>query len=166
MDNVMAEFYYLYPSPLGELLIISSDSGLKQIQFDPENSGQQSPSGHPLINLVRQQLDEYFAGSRTHFDLPLEAEGSAFQNAVWQETLHITYGQTATYSAIAQKIGRSNAFRAVGLALGKNPIPIVIPCHRVIGSGGQLTGYGGGLWRKEWLLKHEKALLHQLHQTH
>ena len=155
----MAEFYALYPSPLGQLLIVSSDSGLKQIQFDPENSGQKSPSGHPLLNRVRQQLDEYFEGSRTHFELPLETEGSAFQKAVWRETLNIAYGQTATYAAIAHKIGRSNAFRAAGLALGRNPIPIVIPCHRVIGSGGRLTGYGGGLWRKEWLLKHEKALL-------
>ena len=105
-----------------------------------------------------EQLAEYFAGSRTEFDLPLAPSGSPFQLAVWAELARIPYGVTVSYGAVATAIGKSLlASRAVGLANGRNPISIIVPCHRVIGADGSLTGYGGGLDRKEWLLRHEGA---------
>lgn len=105
-----------------------------------------------------QQLREYFRGERTNFDLPLEFHGTAFQQKVWRALLDVPFGETASYGDIARAIGKPKAVRAVGGANAKNPISIVAPCHRIIGSNGTLTGYGGGLWRKEWLLAHEKQI--------
>ena len=102
------------------------------------------------------QLEEYFRGERQIFSLKLEPEGTAFQKAVWRQLTTIPYGQTVSYLDVAKMIGNAPAVRAVGAANGRNPIAIVIPCHRVVGSDGRLTGYGGGLWRKEWLLNHER----------
>jgi methylated-DNA-[protein]-cysteine S-methyltransferase len=100
-------------------------------------------------------MDEYFEGSRKEFQLPLAPEGTDFQKRVWSELLNIPYGATCSYLDVARALGDANAIRAVGAANGRNPISIIIPCHRVIGADGSLTGYGGGLWRKEWLLRHE-----------
>jgi methylated-DNA-[protein]-cysteine S-methyltransferase len=104
---------------------------------------------------VYAQLLEYFAGKRQIFDIPLALRGTEFQLAVWNELLRIPYGDTITYAELAQRIGRPSAIRAVGAANGANPIPVIVPCHRVIGSNGTLTGYGGGIQRKQWLLAHE-----------
>jgi methylated-DNA-[protein]-cysteine S-methyltransferase len=106
---------------------------------------------------VRDQLDEYFAGIRTDFDVPLELGGSPFQMEVWTALRAIPYGQTASYASIATAIGRPSAVRAVGAANGRNPISIIVPCHRVIGADGSLTGYGWGVDRKAWLLEHERV---------
>jgi methylated-DNA-[protein]-cysteine S-methyltransferase len=104
---------------------------------------------------TRRQLSEYFAGSRRTFELPLRLEGTAFQQRVWRELTEIPYGETWSYGQLATRIGKPSASRAVGLANGRNPISILVPCHRVIGADGSLTGYGGGLERKQWLLAHE-----------
>lgn len=105
----------------------------------------------------KDQLLEYFAGSRTKFELSLDFQGSDFQVSVWEELLHIPFGQTLSYLALAKRMGNQKAIRAVAAANGKNTLNIVVPCHRVIGSNGSLTGYGGELWRKQWLLEFEKA---------
>lgn len=110
------------------------------------------PGSNPIPESVRTQLEEYFAGYRRSFDVPLETPGSELQRAVWDRLRAIGYGETATYGEIASQVGRGRAVRAIGRAVGDNPIAIVVPCHRVLGSGGSLTGYGGGLWRKQWLL--------------
>ena len=101
------------------------------------------------------QMDQYFKGQRRKFDLPLAPAGTPFQQEVWQALQTVGFGETASYGRIAQAIGRPQAFRAVGAANGRNPISIIVPCHRIIGSNNTLTGYGGGLWRKTWLLEHE-----------
>jgi methylated-DNA-[protein]-cysteine S-methyltransferase len=105
-----------------------------------------------------QQLGEYFAGTRTTFDIPLDAPGTAFQRRVWDALRAIPYGTTLSYGELARRLGDVRATRAVGAANGKNPIPIIVPCHRVVGANGALTGFGGGLDRKRWLLEHEGAL--------
>jgi methylated-DNA-[protein]-cysteine S-methyltransferase len=112
-----------------------------------------------LLERARRQLAEYFARSRTTFDLPLDAVGSVFQRRVWDALRAIPYGTTVSYSELARRLGDSRATRAVGAANGRNPIPIIVPCHRVVGARGELTGFGGGLDRKRWLLEHEGALL-------
>jgi methylated-DNA-[protein]-cysteine S-methyltransferase len=120
-----------------------------------ENAGAASPSVvGPLREAVRQ-LAEYFAGDRRKFDLPLRLEGTDFQRRVWQVLTEIPYGETWSYGQLAQRIGNPKGCRAVGLANGRNPISILVPCHRVIGADGSLTGYGGGVERKRWLLAHE-----------
>ncbi len=112
----------------------------------------------PSVKVAVQQLSEYFMGTRRAFDLPLDLHGTTFQRQVWGHLLSIPFGHTTTYQEIAQAIGRPRAVRAVGAANARNPISIIVPCHRVLGSDGSLTGYGGGIWRKEWLLKHEGYL--------
>jgi len=114
---------------------------------------------NPILQLARRQLDEYFARTRTSFDLPLDAEGTAFERRVWDLLRAIPYGTTTSYGELARRLGEPKEARAVGAANGKNPIPIIVPCHRVIGANGDLTGFGGGLERKRWLLEHEGALL-------
>jgi methylated-DNA-[protein]-cysteine S-methyltransferase len=117
------------------------------------------PSCEPLQKTARQ-LEEYFKGERRDFDLPLRLEGTEFQKRAWRNLLEIGYGETRSYGEQARRIGNANASRAVGLANGKNPIPIVVPCHRVIGANGSLTGFGGGIDRKRWLLAHERLHAH------
>jgi methylated-DNA-[protein]-cysteine S-methyltransferase len=112
-----------------------------------------------VLAQARQQLTEYFAGSRTTFDLPLDPSGTEFQRRVWDSLRTIPYGTTTSYGAIARRLGDPHATRAVGAANGQNPIPIVVPCHRVVGAKGELTGFGGGIDRKRWLLEHEGALM-------
>ena len=111
-----------------------------------------------------QQLQEYFDGKRTDFDLPLQQEGSAFQQSVWAVLNDISYGKTVSYLQLSKRIGNAKAIRAVGITNGKNAISIIVPCHRVIGSNGSLTGYGGGLWRKQWLPEHEAKFANGVQQ--
>lgn len=148
-----------YQSDIGWLEIIGTNQTITAINFvDAVSEMPSSAARSPLVTQCWQQLDEYFKGERQEFLLDLEPEGTDFQKAVWQQLTTIPYGRTVSYLDIAKAIGSEKSVRAVGLANGRNPISIVIPCHRVVGSDGSLTGYGGGLWRKEWLLRHERNL--------
>lgn len=152
--------HYCYlETPIGELLLAGDAAALSVIGF-PEGKMRRDPeadwiySEKPFADAA-QQLTDYFAGKRTQFDLPLNLSGTEFQVSVLEALQTIPYGETTSYGAIAQQIGRPKAVRAVGAANGRNPLPIVVPCHRVIGSGGALTGFGGGLPTKEALLRLE-----------
>ena len=152
-----------FDSPVGPLFIAADAQGLRAIEFrdsrHPVRRGDDWRAGdHPLLRRVRTQLDEYFAGRRRGFDLPLSPQGTPFQQAVWKTLASIPYGQTLSYAGLAARVGRPSAMRAVGAANGRNPLPIVLPCHRVIGADGSLTGFGGGLPTKQFLLKLEGAL--------
>jgi methylated-DNA-[protein]-cysteine S-methyltransferase len=158
--------YTQIESPLGPLILVADDSGLRQILFvNGRHAAQPEPSWKeaeaPFTETIRQ-LCAYFAGELEHFDLPLAPEGTPFQLGVWRSLCDIPYGATISYGELAGRIGNPKACRAVGLANGSNPIPIVIPCHRVIGSNGKLTGYGGGLPIKEKLLALERRQLRLL----
>jgi len=153
--------YTIIGSPIGPLLAARDAVGLAELQL-PSGKHEQRP--HPdwerddaAFDDVRGQLAEYFAGTRTDFDLPLNATGTVFQKKVWSALVDIPYGETTSYGQTAVAIGSPSASRAVGLANGQNPIPIIVPCHRVVGANGSLTGYGGGLDTKRWLLTHEAA---------
>jgi methylated-DNA-[protein]-cysteine S-methyltransferase len=142
-------------SPVGFLKLSADDRALTGIWLNAE--GPATPGrAEGLLADVERQLAEYFTGIRTTFDLPLAPKGTAFQCDVWRALQDIPFGETTSYSAVAKTIGRADAVRAVGAANGQNPIPIVIPCHRVIGANGALTGFGGGLPMKRWLLAHEQ----------
>ena len=151
------------PSPIGDLRIVERDGSIVAIEFSPfDQPADGRPLGarsddEPVLAEAVRQLTAYFARERTDFDLPLAPVGSAWQQSVWDQLKKIGYGETASYGQIAARLGKSNAAsRAVGLANGSNPIPIVIPCHRVIGANGTLTGYAGGLDRKQTLLSIER----------
>lgn len=144
-------------SPIGLLEIAAGDGGITAVAF--VEAPRHAAAAHPLLETAVAQLAAYFQRRRRAFDLPLAPLGTPFQQAVWRQLLQIPYGQTASYQAVAAALDRPRAVRAVGAANGQNPLAVVIPCHRVIGSNGRLTGYGGGLWRKEWLLRHEGSLL-------
>lgn len=155
--------YFRYqPSPLGPLLLAGDDQGLHLLHMDAaqawELPGEWLPAQHRLDEVARQ-LDEYFAGKREIFDVRLAPLGTPFQREVWQALQRIPYGTTCSYSDLAGQIGRPRAVRAVGTANGVNPIAIIVPCHRVIGSNGTLTGYAGGVERKQMLLELEGAWL-------
>lgn len=150
------EIYYTYSFPIGYLSIAEENSKITKIIKDsPYIEGIQKET--PTLKKAALQLSQYFQGLRKEFDLPLEPQGTAFQKKVWQALLEIPYAQTRTYKQIAESIDNPKGFRAVGMANNRNPIVIVIPCHRVIGSDGSLVGYGGGLEMKESLLALEKA---------
>jgi len=144
---------YIYSSPIGELLIAYDDSHILSARFDREQHEEYRPNA--VITQCIKELDEYFAGTRAKFDVAVNPHGTDFQKAAWVALCTIGHGKTASYGEIAAKIGRPKAARAVGMANNKNPIYIIIPCHRIVGADGKLVGYGGGLWRKEWLLEHE-----------
>ncbi|MEP6802022.1 MAG: methylated-DNA--[protein]-cysteine S-methyltransferase [Acidobacteriota bacterium] len=150
-------FHEEFETPAGLLrAAVAADGSLVRLEFcgaDQARAGKTTASG--TCALVRLQLSEYFSGRRTSFDLPLAPRGTEFQQRVWAELVRIPFGTRATYGELARRIGRPAASRAVGAANGANPIAIVIPCHRVVGSDGSLTGYGGGLPLKDWLLAHE-----------
>ncbi len=158
-----------FPSPVGELILTASETALKAVFFPvrrnrsaPEAGWVEDDGRGPagaLLAAVRRQLTEYFDGTRATFDLPLDGTGSTFERRVWDLLRTIPYGATTSYGALARRLGDPRATRAVGAANGKNPIPIIVPCHRVLGARGELTGFGGGLDRKRWLLEHEGALL-------
>lgn len=165
----------LVPSPLGTLRLLAGPAGLAGVWFveqqrhapDPERiAGWTRVSQHPVLDEARRQLDAYFNGRIERFDLPLDlTQGTPFQRLVWQGLLDIPCGQTTSYLALAQRIGRPAAVRAVGAAVGRNPLSIVVPCHRVLGSDGSLTGYAGGLPRKQALLALEAAAPADRHQS-
>lgn len=149
------------PSPVGTLTLVAGATGLAAILWADDDPAR-VPLGEtcdapddPILAETRRQLDDYFAGMRTLFDLPLAPVGTGFQRAVWAALDTIPYGETRSYADIARQIGRPNACRAVGAANGRNPISIVTPCHRVVGSSGALTGFAGGLAAKHWLLRLE-----------
>lgn len=151
----------IVPTPIGDLPLVASDAGLVAIRWagDAPPAGAVPAPGHAVLAAAAAQLTEYFAGTRRAFDLPLDPAGTPFQRSVWAALATIPFGATVSYAAIARAIERPTATRAVGAANGQNPLPIVVPCHRVIGSGGALTGFGGGLAIKRWLLAHEGAML-------
>ena len=150
--------------PLGPMTLAASDLGLCGVWFEGQRHGPSeermrgwiSVTEHPLLQNVRAQLQAYFAGELNRFDLPLDlSAGTAFQQSVWRALLNIPAGQSQTYGELARQLDKPLAVRAVGAAVGRNPVSILVPCHRVLGAGGQLTGYAGGLWRKQALLKRE-----------
>ena len=140
-------------SPLGTTKIVGDENGISQISILEE--GAVSSIIPVELEAAVNQLNEYFLGARTHFDFKINPRGTDFQQKVWQELLNIPFGKTMSYMDLAKKLGDVKAIRAVASANGKNPLWIVVPCHRVIGTDGSLTGYAGGLWRKKWLLEHE-----------
>ena len=154
--------YCRFDSPVGPLTVAASDAGLHAIEL-PQNRHPQRrlgwvPKEHPVLGEARRQLQEYFDGERREFDLPLAPQGTLFQRQVWLALADIPYGSTISYAQLAMRVGRPAAMRAVGAANGRNPLPIVLPCHRVIGADGSLTGFGGGLPTKRFLLQLEGAI--------
>ncbi len=152
-----------YESPVGSLAVIVSEVGLAAVLWPTESEGRvvlaatgtRSSSHDRVIDVVTKQLDEYFAGTLTKFDVPLDTVGTDFQQAVWAKLYEIDFGTTKTYGEVAASLGSPKASRAVGAATGKNPISIIVPCHRVVGATGALTGFAGGLKTKRILLEHE-----------
>ena len=157
-----------YQSPIGKIFINYTDDIIVSLLFEKENDQQQTeeivgnepPLPHALLNKCLLQLQEYFEGNRKEFDLPVQQNGTAFQQKIWYALTQIPYGKTMSYLELSKRTGDAKAIRAVGTTNGKNQLSIVVPCHRVIGSNGTLTGYGGGLWRKQWLLEHEAKFAH------
>jgi len=156
--------YSVIPSPIGPLLLAADQGGLRLIEFGSprhpvrRDSDWQRADDDAILRETRAQLDDYFAGARRTFNLPLAPHGTEFQLDVWRELRAIPYGETISYAQLATRIGKPSAMRAVGAANGRNPLPIVVPCHRVIGADGALTGFGGGLPTKHFLLKLEGAI--------
>ena len=166
LEQKATTMWTVMESPVGPLRIIARDDAIAAIEFSPfRGLADGRPIGDradddPLLRSAVEQLTAYFARERRDFDLPLSPSGTAFQKKVWQQLETIGYGETMSYGAIARRLGMTNAAsRAVGLANGRNPIPIVIPCHRVVGADGSLTGYAGGLDRKQTLLQIEQDAL-------
>ncbi|MCH7338000.1 methylated-DNA--[protein]-cysteine S-methyltransferase [Acinetobacter higginsii] len=158
------QLVYMYmDSPVGALKLVAHDQALVAVMWDNEDHKRVRLSEliedrqHPMLHRVKQQLEQYFAGQRQQFDLPLDFQGTAFQQQVWQALLTIPYGETRSYKDIAIQLGNEKAVRAVGAANGKNPISIIAPCHRVIGSSGALVGFAGGLDKKQILLSLEQS---------
>ncbi|HEY1096000.1 MAG TPA: methylated-DNA--[protein]-cysteine S-methyltransferase [Alphaproteobacteria bacterium] len=159
----MSYVYKIAKTPVGHLKLVASDKGLAAILWENDNPNRVRLSvtgekmDHPVLQEAEQQLQDYFAGKRQTFSVPLDFNGTDFQKQVWQSLLTIPFGQTRSYAQIAQQIGNAKAVRAVGAANGKNPISIIAPCHRVIGANGTLTGFAGGLKVKQFLLELESA---------
>ena len=153
--DIHKAYYY---SPIGTIAITGNEEGIATLYF-VDSIKKTSANIHPSLKDCIQQLDEYFSSSRKEFDLKLNPEGTEFRKRVWGYLIKIPYGKTKSYFDIAKQMGDANANRAVGNANAKNPISIIVPCHRVIGNSGDLVGYGGGLWRKEWLLNHENSVV-------
>jgi methylated-DNA-[protein]-cysteine S-methyltransferase len=158
----MTIHYCMQDSPLGSLLLAASGQGLCGLYFEQhrhfrEPQGWLASEDHPHLRRAASQLGEYFAGKRQAFDVPLDLEGTPFQCKVWERLMHVPYGMTTSYLLHAQAAGAGHAVRAVGTAIGRNPLCIVIPCHRIVASNGALAGYAGGLERKRYLLAFEAA---------
>ena len=149
----MPQYCKYIASPIGLLELCATDQALTSLDFvdHPHQIG----TANAIVNEAAAQVDAYFQGTLNHFDLPVAFKGTAFQVAVWQQLIQIPYGCTVAYRDIALDLGRPKAVRAVGAANGRNPIAIIVPCHRVIGADGRLNGYSSGVWRKAWLLQHE-----------
>lgn len=161
----------LYQSPVGLLKIIVGAEFLNEILFmdnetgdiHDENNSETSAENPVLASAIKLQLDEYFLGKRKTFDIPIKQDGTVFQSLVWNELIKIPFGKTISYLQLSRQIGNVKSIRAVGAANGRNHLPIIVPCHRVIGSNGSLIGYAGGLWRKQWLLEHENKFGNGIH---
>ncbi len=141
-------------SPVGNLEIVATDKGLRRISFS-DSGVAEVYKVNSLVEECKSQLRDYFAGKRKQFAIDLDIQGTEFQKLVWMTLMTVPYAETASYLEVARMIGDTSAVRAVGMANNKNNIPIIIPCHRIIGAKGDMIGYAGGLWRKQWLLKHE-----------
>jgi methylated-DNA-[protein]-cysteine S-methyltransferase len=152
-------FFSVLDSPVGELLLVTNGEALTAVSLAPAEPEAQWRKDDALLRPAREQLAAYFVGDLQEFKLSLAPEGTAFQQRVWNELRQIRFGQTTSYGEIARRLGQPGAARPVGAANGRNPVAIIVPCHRVIGSNGTLTGYGGGLDRKQWLLRHEAEVL-------
>lgn len=146
----------MIPSVLGKLLLEEEDGKIVRLLFECDIPANVKQSDTPTLQKAAQELSEYFAGNRKEFDIPLNPKGTDFQKSVWNALRTIPYGKTMSYGQVAAQIGNPKASRAVGMANNKNPIPILIPCHRVIGANGKLVGYGGGIWIKQKLLELEQ----------
>ena len=163
--NDTTHFRTTMPSPIGTLTIVANDEAVVAIDWEGESGHEHllgdaeiidvAAATHPPLAVAVEQLGEYFDGTRLDFDIPLDAAGTDFQRSAWAALVRIPFGETITYGEQAVMLGDKNKSRAVGAANGKNPIPIVVPCHRVVGSNGHLTGFAGGLDTKAWLLDHE-----------
>ena len=157
-------FYQKMSSPLGEIWLVSTETHLVAVLWGAEDRiraqvrGEMLEQSRPVLQAAAQQLVEYFNGSRISFDLPILLQGTEFQKKVWAILLEIPFGQTKSYGFMARQLGSIKTSRAVGAANGRNPIAIIVPCHRVIGANGDLTGFAGGMAAKEWLLRHEGVL--------
>lgn len=156
-------------TPFGELTVVASDDGVRYVMFENDahpksfaNMTIVDDAHHHVVSSAVQQLNEYIVGERVEFDLPLDVLGTEFQVQAWHSLAKIPFGTTATYAQQAASIGRPTATRAIGAANGRNPVVIVLPCHRVIGADGSLTGFGGGLPTKKWLLQHETDVLSRM----
>lgn len=165
----MAAFFITMNSPIGVLKLVSDELSLKMIEFDADYIEVKTYIPEILFR-SKKQLEDYFLGNRQLFDLPIDPDGTDFQHRVWNNVVDVKYGFTKSYLEIARATGSEKSSRAVGMANARNPLPIVIPCHRIIGNNGKLTGYAGGLERKKWLLFHEqqnsgKNLLFQEKET-
>lgn len=158
--NEVEEIAY-YQSPIGTILIKAVDEAITVVSFQADAISENSYSNSAVLQNGVQQLDEYFRGYRKSFDLPLAPAGTSFQQSVWTELLALSFGTTITYLQLAKRLGNVKSIRAAASANGKNPLAIIIPCHRVIGADGKLTGYAGGLHRKQWLLEHEAKVTGQ-----
>ncbi|WP_116107363.1 methylated-DNA--[protein]-cysteine S-methyltransferase [Lewinella sp. IMCC34191] len=157
-------------TPLGPLRLVATGRGLCKVAFVQEDfqlsvcekaddADFPGAGGQDILDMATAQLHEYFAGERTVFTVPLDMSGTGFQRAVWQELSKIPYGRTVAYGDLAQALGNPAAYQAVGSANGRNPVAIIVPCHRAVSRDGKLTGYAGGIERKKWLLRHESATL-------
>ncbi len=161
--------YTILDTPVGPLLLTAEDAGLTGVRFARNRGADAAPDpawrpddgarggASAVLAAAREQLGDYFAGRRRTFDLPLAPRGTPFQLRVWEALRALAWGETVSYAELARRAGSPGAARAIGAANGRNPIPVVVPCHRVIGADGTLTGFGGGVERKEWLLAHEGA---------
>jgi len=147
-----------FTSPIGSLTIHAENGAITSVWMEDDENLPEHPDGSPPLDEARRQLEAYFAGELRDFALPLAPEGSEFQLRVWEELRAIPYGETISYGELARRVGDPGAVRAVGLANGKNPLPVIVPCHRVIGADGSLTGFGGGLDRKRRLLELESGV--------
>jgi methylated-DNA-[protein]-cysteine S-methyltransferase len=153
-DYYMEEAVRILRSPIGNVVVKATAKGVSEAYFSDEGIERES-EGNAILNACLLQLEEYFNGARREFSVPLDLRGTEFRLGVWRALLQIPYGKTSSYGRIAATIGKPKASRAVGGANHNNPVSIIVPCHRVVGSDGGLTGYGGGLDRKRWLLDHE-----------
>jgi methylated-DNA-[protein]-cysteine S-methyltransferase len=163
MEGNMETLYYsTYESPVGELMLVANDKGLSGLFFGRDRKKLsasvkfEEDAKHPMLQKAVKQLTEYFAGKRREFDLPLAPMGTVFQQKAWKQLCKIPYGQTISYGEQAKRLGDAKKARAVGMANNRNPIGIIVPCHRVVGASGSLVGFGGGLKAKEFLLNLEK----------
>jgi methylated-DNA-[protein]-cysteine S-methyltransferase len=170
-DTTTTRYRTVMPSPVGELTLVADDDALRLIAFPSDAHPAHVPAtdldrdvidvaagDHPVLALATRQLEEYFAGTRVEFDIPLAPEGTPFQQQAWSVLRSIPFGATISYGEQAAQLGDRRRARAVGAANGRNPIPIVVPCHRVVGANGHLTGFGGGIVAKAWLLDHERLV--------